>query len=209
MPRNADPEKLRRLLGATRALLTRRGLGGASVDRICRDAGISKGGFFHYFKTKEEAVTQVARDFVEELGREFKALSRVPAEDAGQRLLSYIDFTITACERPVLSAGCLIGTLTAGLPGEPQSAASGIRAVCREAFTAWVAAFETLLHNAKQAGLLPARSDARTLAGQFVALVEGSLLLRNALGPEVLRRNLQGFREMLAQMMEAARRKTG
>lgn len=204
MPRNADPEKLRRLLGATRELLTRGGFGGASVDRICRDAGISKGGFFHYFKTKEEAVIKVARDFVTELGREFKALSRTSAEDPGQRLLRYIDFTIIACERTVLSAGCLIGTLTASLPAEPQHAATGIRTVCREAFAAWVAAFETLLHNAKQAGRLPARADARTLASQFVALVEGSLLLRNALGPEVLRRNLQGFREMLGQMMESS-----
>lgn len=206
MPRNADPEKLRRLLGATRKLLIRSGFGGASVDRICREAGISKGGFFHHFKTKEEAVIKVARDFVAELGREFKALSQTPAEDAGQRLLHYIDFTIVACERSVLSAGCLIGSLTAGLPGESR-AATGIRAVCCEAFTAWVGAFETLLHNAKQAGLLPARTDSRTLASQFVALVEGSLLLRNALGPEVLRRNLQGFRGMLAQMMASPERR--
>jgi TetR/AcrR family transcriptional regulator, transcriptional repressor for nem operon len=198
MPRSTDPEKLRRLLDCTRLLLLRSGFGGVSVDRICREAGISKGGFFHHFKTKEEAVIKVARDFVAELGREFRASSRARNEDSGQRLLRYIDFTIAACERSALAAGCLIGSLTAGLP---EGADTRIRAICRDAFTAWIDAFETLLQNARQAGLLPLRADTQTLASQFIALVEGSLLLRNVLGPEVLRRNLLGFRDMLAQMM--------
>lgn len=203
MPRTADPEKIRRLLGATRELLIRCGPGGTSVDRICREAGVSKGGFFHYFKSKEDAVIAVARDFVAELSRQFKTLSQARSSDPRQRILDYIDFTISACEHSVLSAGCLIGTLSASLPEQPQA---GIRGVCHEAFNTWMTSFETLLQGAKQAGLLPGRFDSRTLASQFVALVEGSLLLRNALGAEVLRRNLLGFREMLAQMMDAKRK---
>lgn len=197
MPRTADPQKLQRLLTATRQLLIQEGFGSTSVDRICREAGISKGGFFHYFKTKEEAVVAVARDFVAELGRQFKAGGRRDS-DARQRILDYIDFAIGICEHSVLSAGCLIGSLSTGLPEEQ---AAGIRAVCREAFRGWIASFESLLQNAQQAGLLPARVDTHTLASQFVALVEGSLLLRNVLGEEILRRNLQGFRSMLAQLM--------
>lgn len=198
MPRTADPAKIHRLLGATRELLTRRGFSGASVDRICREAGISKGGFFHYFKSKEDAVVAVARDFMTELGVQFKTLSRVRDDDPAQRVLRYIDFTIDVCERSVLSTGCLIGTLSAALPDQPGA---GIPAICREAFTAWIAAFESLLQGAQQAGRLTASADIQTLASQFVALVEGSLLLRNALGPGVLRSNLRGFREMLAQIM--------
>lgn len=203
MPRTADPEKIRRLLGATRELLLRCGPGGASVDRICREAGVSKGGFFHYFKSKEDAVVAVARDFVAELGRQFKTLPQARDSDPGQRILRYIDFTISLCERSVLSAGCLIGALSTSLPEEQDT---WVRAICREAFTAWITAFETLLQGAKQAGLLPARLDTSTLASQFVALVEGSLLMRNTLGGDVLRRNLRGFREMLAQMMETRRK---
>jgi TetR/AcrR family transcriptional repressor of nem operon len=203
MPRTSDPEKIQRLLGATRQLLIRCGFNGASVDRICREAGVSKGGFFHYFRTKEEAVAIVARDFVAELGRQFKALSPVRGGHPGQRVLDYIDFTISACERSLLSAGCLIGSLSTSLPEED---AAGIRGVCREAFNSWIASFENLLQAAQRAGLLPGRLDTGTLASQFVGLVEGSLLLRNALGTDVLRRNLQGFRDMLDQLMDSRRR---
>jgi TetR/AcrR family transcriptional regulator, transcriptional repressor for nem operon len=202
MPRAADPEKIRRLLAATRQLLIRCGFSGTSVDRICREAGVSKGIFFHYFKTKEDAVIAVARDFVAELGRQFKARPYARGGDPRQQILQYIDFTISACEHSVLSAGCLIGTLSTALP---EAHEAGIRAVCREAFSGWVTSFEGLLQTAKQSGLLATRIDTRTLACQFIALVEGSLLLRNALGADILRRNLQGFRDMLAQLMEPRR----
>ncbi|HEX5057579.1 MAG TPA: TetR/AcrR family transcriptional regulator [Gammaproteobacteria bacterium] len=205
MPRTSDPEKFQRLLGVTRQLLIRCGLSGASIDRICREAGISKGGFFHHFRTKEEAVSTAARHFVAELGRQFKNLPQARGNHhAGQGVLDYIDFTISACERSILSSGCLIGSLSTNLPEED---AAGIRRVCREAFNSWIASFENLLQAAQRAGLLPVRLDTQTLASQFVALVEGSLLLRNALGTDVLQRNLRGFREMLAQLMDA-RRKT-
>jgi TetR/AcrR family transcriptional repressor of nem operon len=199
MPRTADPEKLQRLLAVTQQWLIRCGFSGTSVERICRDAGISKGTFFHYFKTKEDAVIAVAHEFVAELGRRFKIGAQTRTADPRQRILDYIDFTLHACERSVLASGCLIGSLSAGLP---EARASGIRSVCHEAFNSWVTSFEALLQTAQQAGVLSARVDSRTLACQFIALVEGSLLLRNALGAEVLRRNLQGFRGMLSQLME-------
>jgi TetR/AcrR family transcriptional repressor of nem operon len=198
MPRIADPEKMQRLLTATRQLLIHGGFGGTSVDRICREADISKGVFFHYFKTKEDAVIAVARDFVTELGKRFRAGPQARGADPRQRILHYIDFTLDTCEHSLLASGCLIGALSASLPEEH---AAGIRAICREAFSGWVASFEALLQNAQQAGLMPARIDTRTLASQFIALVEGSLLLRKTLGADILRRNLQGFREMLTQMM--------
>jgi TetR/AcrR family transcriptional repressor of nem operon len=201
MPRTTNPEKIRRLRVATRTLLLRDGFGGASVGQICRQAGISKGGFFHHFKTKEDAIIAVARDFVTELGHRFKTLPRTRGQDPVRRVLDYIDFTIEACEHSTLSDGCLIGVLSASLPG---GTATRIRALCRETFAAWIVAFETLLQDTQRADLLPDRFDTRTLAGQFVALVEGSLLLRNALGPAVLQSNLRGFREMLSQMMSPA-----
>jgi TetR/AcrR family transcriptional repressor of nem operon len=189
---------MQRLLAATRLLLIRCGFGGTSVDRICREAGISKGVFFHYFKTKEDAVIAVARDFVTELGKQFRAGPQARGTDPRQRILHYIDFTLDTCEHSVLASGCLIGALSASLPEEHDAR---IRAICGEAFSGWVASFETLLQGAQQDGLLPARVDTRTLASQFIALVEGSLLLRKTLGPDILRRNLRGFRAMLAQLL--------
>jgi TetR/AcrR family transcriptional repressor of nem operon len=202
VPRTADPEKIQRLLAATRQLLIRCGFGGTSVDRICREAGISKGVFFHYFKTKEDAVIAVARDFVTELGRQFRAEPQARGTDPRQRILHYIDFTLDTCEHTLLASGCLIGSLSASLPEEHEA---GIRAICHEAFSGWVASFEALLQGAQQAGLLASRIDTRTLASQFIALVEGSLLLRKTLGADILRRNLQGFRGMLAQLLTPVR----
>ncbi|HEY3487557.1 MAG TPA: TetR/AcrR family transcriptional regulator [Gammaproteobacteria bacterium] len=203
MPRIADPKKIKRLLAATRQLLIRQGFGGTSVDQICQEADISKGIFFHYFKTKEDAVIAVARDFVTELNRHFKAGPQARGGDPRQRILHYIDFTIEACERSVLAAGCLIGALSSGRRSD--SDADKIQRICHEVFTGWITSFEALLQMAQQSGVLAARIDTHTLACQYVALVEGSLLLRKTLGPEIPRRNLMGFRAMLAQLLTPAR----
>ena len=42
-----------KILGAAIKLFSTRGFNSASVDDICRDAGISKGAFYHHFKSKQ------------------------------------------------------------------------------------------------------------------------------------------------------------
>src|SRR5579862_184701 len=45
-----------RLLEATFDLVWEESLGAASVDAICERAGVRKGSFYHFFKTKEDLV---------------------------------------------------------------------------------------------------------------------------------------------------------
>lgn len=42
-----------KILGAAIKLFSTRGFNSASVDDICKDAGISKGAFYHHFKSKQ------------------------------------------------------------------------------------------------------------------------------------------------------------
>ena len=60
-----------RLLKAARALFLLKGLGAVTVDDICLAASVSKGGFYHHFRNKEDVFLLVA---LEELGRELELL---------------------------------------------------------------------------------------------------------------------------------------
>src|SRR4030065_688260 len=60
-----------RLLKAARALFLLKGLGAVTIDEICLAASVSKGGFYHHFRNKEDVFLLVA---LEELGRELESL---------------------------------------------------------------------------------------------------------------------------------------
>ena len=62
-----------RLLKAARALFLLKGLNAVTVDDICLAASVSKGGFYHHFRNKNDVFLLVA---MEELGRELELLVR-------------------------------------------------------------------------------------------------------------------------------------
>src|SRR5271167_651780 len=48
------PETKRKLVDAGVGLMRKQGFNATTVDDICSAAGVTKGGFFHYFKSKED-----------------------------------------------------------------------------------------------------------------------------------------------------------
>ena len=47
------PETKRKLVDAGVNLMRSRGFNATTVDDVCAAAGVTKGGFFHYFKSKD------------------------------------------------------------------------------------------------------------------------------------------------------------
>src|SRR5690348_4223608 len=107
---NELPETKRKLVDAGVSLMRARGFNATTVDDICAEAGVTKGGFFHYFKTKEElAKAAVVRfsDFKNEEGEEapYRKLADPLARVYGR--LDYLKSSVGGSTR--LTKGCLIG----------------------------------------------------------------------------------------------------
>lgn len=64
MTNRAGLETKERILAATRSLLARWGLEGATVSAICREARILPGSFYNLFESKEQAVLTVVREAI-------------------------------------------------------------------------------------------------------------------------------------------------
>ena len=60
MARKANPQTRDTLMEAAFGLVRQKGLSATSVDEICAAAGVSKGAFFHHFKSKEELAVAAA-----------------------------------------------------------------------------------------------------------------------------------------------------
>ena len=59
MARTANPKTRDSLMEAAFGLVRRQGLAATRVDEICAAAGVSKGAFFHHFRSKDELAAAV------------------------------------------------------------------------------------------------------------------------------------------------------
>jgi TetR/AcrR family transcriptional regulator, transcriptional repressor for nem operon len=82
----------RKLLDAALHVIRAQGYAGTSVDDICREAGVTKGSFFHHFKSKEDLALSAVIHWDANASRLFAAAPYHHAADPLDRLIGYVDF---------------------------------------------------------------------------------------------------------------------
>jgi TetR/AcrR family transcriptional regulator, transcriptional repressor for nem operon len=169
-------EKRERLLASARELILERGYPATTVEQICEAAGVTKGAFFHYFDSKEAVGRGVIERFVSELVETFGSGPFREVADPLERVYAYIGFTIDVCKEAILQDGCILGLFSQELADTHPE----IRALCHQGFRDWAQDLKGLLDEAKQHVAAGASIDTEALAEHFIALVEGSLILRKA-----------------------------
>src|SRR6201981_2337218 len=91
--RSAAPTDARtRLLDAAMQALRGQGYTATTVDDICRAAGLTKGAFFHHFKSKEDLAVAAARHWGALTSGLFASAPYRALPDPLDRILAYVDF---------------------------------------------------------------------------------------------------------------------
>ena len=92
----AHREKTRaRIVEAARILFNRHGFQNVTIDQIMREAGLTRGGFYNHFKTKEALFSEAVSSFLMGRGAEWREeagvdLSNLKPEMAGQMIDAYL-----------------------------------------------------------------------------------------------------------------------
>jgi TetR/AcrR family transcriptional regulator, transcriptional repressor for nem operon len=84
-----------RILEAAGLLFREHGIDGVGVDAVMRQAGLTHGGFYLHFASKEALAAEVAQSLLEKAADRWDAVSRSPDRDAALRqiVLSYLNPT--------------------------------------------------------------------------------------------------------------------
>jgi TetR/AcrR family transcriptional regulator, transcriptional repressor for nem operon len=181
-----------RALDAAQALLTERGYGGTTVDRIIERAQVSTGGFFHHFSSKEEAATAALERYFDAILERVAATGFMQEPDPVRRCLSYVDSVEELARGDLFENGCLIGTLSQ----EVSVSHPRIGHLTGELFDRWIDFAAGLFRDAVRP--TDVQVDARALAEMLVVLVEGALIVRKARGDDAtIQRSFQTYRRML------------
>src|ERR1700759_236903 len=100
-----------KLLDAAMTVIRSKGYTATTVDDICRAAGVTKGSFFHHFKSKDELALSAAAFWGEMTEGFFASAAYRQAADPLQRLLGYVDFRAEILRGGEPDYTCLLGTL--------------------------------------------------------------------------------------------------
>src|SRR5215467_1010172 len=107
----AQPDARTRLLDAAMQVIREQGYSATTVDDICGAAGVTKGAFFHHFKSKEDLGVAATAHFAEMAQRLFGNAPYHALSDPLDRLLGYIDFRAAILTGPIAQFTCLLGTM--------------------------------------------------------------------------------------------------
>ncbi|PXV61544.1 transcriptional regulator, TetR family [Dyella jiangningensis] len=130
------------------------------VAGVMAEAGLTHGGFYAHFKSKDELVTAAIGQMFEESRARFvhEMEGRSPAEG----LSAYIDFYLSARHRDMRGAGCPMAALASDLPRLPDDARALFAEGARRLTGALARKFEAMAYADPQA---LARSTVSELVG--------------------------------------------
>ena len=183
-----------KLLKAAIQVIRVKGYAATTLDEVCHEATVTKGSFFHHFKSKDElALAAFAHwgTMTEEL---FATAPYRKLQDPLARLLGYVDFRTALMQGELADYTCLFGTLVQ----ETYSTHPNIRAACEQALATGIADLARDVEAAKKLYAPKASWTAESVGGFIHGVLQGSFILAKAKqGPEVVRQNLEHLRRYL------------
>lgn len=191
-----NPAARRRLLEAARTLMLSRGYAATSVDDVCRAAKLTKGSFFHYFKSKEELAGVLLHDFCTQAAERFAGILGGET-DPLKRVYLYVDGVAKLSREPALRDGCLLGCFCQEL----CDTSPRMKKACCDGVGSWEDWLASELAAAKKKYAPRAKFDPRGLASHFISVLEGALLVRKARGGQkVVDESLGHFKQYLGTL---------
>ncbi len=190
-----------RLLEAARDVIRAKGYTAATVDDICAAAGVTKGGFFHYFPSKEQLGIEAIEQFGKMAADLFASAPYHESSDPRQRLLGYVDFRASLLQGEIAQFTCLMGTTVQ----EVYATHPDLRAACDEGMSAHIAELERDIEAAKQLYAPDAPWSARSVGYFMQSVLQGAFIFAKAKqGPEVALASLEHLRRYLHMLFYPA-----
>lgn len=154
----------KQIVSAAGQLFRKEGVVGTGVARLMKEVGLTQGGFYSHFESKEALIREsLVAAMRETVDRHAKALP--PDASPADRLRALFDNYLSPRHLQHPERGCAFATIGSELVREPEAT--------REAMSAVIETFVDLIERHLPTGL----EDARGLARSVFALLSGTLQL--------------------------------
>lgn len=191
-----------KLLNAALWVIRAQGYAGSSVDDICRQAGVTKGSFFHHFKGKDELAIAAVEHWTNVTGNLFAHAPFRAVSDPRERVLAYVDFRAALIKGDLPDFTCLLGTMVQ----ETYSTHPAIRDACDDAILFHARTVAADLEEAKRQYAPHADWEPLDVALFAQAAIQGAFILAKASAdPSAATKAIAHLRNYLASLLPSQR----
>jgi TetR/AcrR family transcriptional regulator, transcriptional repressor for nem operon len=164
-----------KLLDAMISVVRAKGYNATRVEDVCETAGLTKGSFFHHFKSKDELALAAIAHW-NQAARVFASASYHDHEDPLDRLLGYVDFRKSLLKGSLRDYTCFVGTIIS----EAYATHPELRAACERDLSDHARKLEPDIVEAMQRYGVSGSFTAQSLALHIQTVVQGAFVLAKA-----------------------------
>jgi TetR/AcrR family transcriptional repressor of nem operon len=197
-PRKDGVATRERILDAAQELILERGYSGMTVDHVLAAVDLTKGAFFHHFRSKDDLAMALLVRFSErdaEIYRETRERAEKLSDDPLQQLLIFIrlfEEMFDGLAEPY--PGCLFASYLYEL----QLFGDETRELIRESFARWRGLLREKIEMVARRYPPQVKVDASHLADAFTVVLEGAFITGKAMNePQIVADQLRLFRNYI------------
>ena len=186
-----------KLLDAALKVIRTKGYAATTVDDICTQAGVTKGSFFHHFKSKDALALSATAHWDAMTEGFFASAPYHNISDPLERLLGYVAFRGAILNGELPDYTCLLGTLVQ----ETYATHPEIRAACDHGMSRHIAELTRDVEAAKKLYAPKARWSAESVSYFIQSVLQGSFVYAKVKqGPAVVHANLDHLIRYLEEL---------
>lgn len=171
-----NPDTRKNIVQVGLKMFHEEGYSATGIQGIVEQAGVPKGSFYGYFKSKEEFGREVIDAYSERGLIKLKEILKDTRKSPLKRLEAYFDDRIEAFERLNFTKGCMFGNFSS----EVADHSPMIRENLTEQFSAWSRIFEECIREAQERNEVSDAIHPASIANFLFNSWEGALLRMRA-----------------------------
>jgi TetR/AcrR family transcriptional regulator, transcriptional repressor for nem operon len=171
-------ESKTRLLDATLKVVRTKGYSAARIDDVCAEAGLTKGSFFHHFKSKQDLALAAVAHWGAQTSELFAAAPYHAPDDPLERIIAYVAFRKAILTGELPEFTCFLGTIIQ----EAYLTHPEVNTACEQSFTAHAKTLEADIREAMRKYRVRGNWTVESLALHIQAVIQGGFILAKAKG---------------------------
>jgi len=199
------PESKTRFLDAMLKVVRAKGYSATRVEDVCAEAGLTKGSFFHHFKSKEDLALAAVAFWDARTVETFAAAPYHDAADPLNRLLSYVEFRKVLLKGDLPDYTCFAGTIVQ----EAYRTHPDVSGACARNIVGHAKTLEADIRAAMRHHGIRATWTPESLALHISAVIHGGFILAKAQGSAaVAAENLDHLRRYIELLFGQGRKRS-